>query len=191
MPATITTTKRIFVVDTIGNTMRGDAAAAYLRAIAAGMPTGGVDVFQRTWEEQEAVYDAYLHHGGPVAAKPSWHAPHIDGRAFDTHTTTAGEYRPSEAHKWLTKGGDGSSKPKNGEKLRSHEYGFRRSVPSERWHFEYDPGADKHRAADLAGRRRLGWAAHVGGAPRGGLSDTERTGPDPGPRTDAGAGRTG
>jgi len=178
MQATITTTKRTFVVDTAGNTLRGDAAAAYLRAIAAGMPSGGVDVFQRTWEEQEAVYDAYLHHGGNVAARPSWHAPHIDGRAFDTHTTTAGSYAPSEAHKWLTKGGDGSSKPKKNESLRAHEYGFRRSVPSERWHFEYDRGLDKHRAADLAARlTALGFASVKAFQRSEGLDDDGKDGP--------------
>ncbi len=152
MQATITTSKRTFPVDDDGNFLRGDAAAAYLRAIADGMPRGGVDVFQRTFEEQKAVYRAFLNGTGPRAAKPSWDAPHIDARAFDSHTTTAHEYKPSEAHKWLTKGGDGSSKPKNGESLRAHEYGFRRSVPSERWHFEYKRELDKHRAADLTAR---------------------------------------
>ena len=62
-------TQRTFQVDSAGHTLRGDAAASYLRAIADGLPTGGVDVFQRTWEEQQAVYDAYLHHGGRVCAE--------------------------------------------------------------------------------------------------------------------------
>ncbi|HEY3339017.1 MAG TPA: hypothetical protein VGK18_10980 [Propionicimonas sp.] len=178
MQATITSTRRTFPVDNEGNVMRGDAAAAYLRAIAGGMPRGGVDVFQRTWEEQKAVYRAFLRGTGPRAAKPSWDAPHIDARAFDTHTTTAGEYRPSEAHTWLTRGGDGSSRPRPGESLRAHEYGFRRSVPSERWHFEYNRDQDVHRAADLAARlKALGFATVKAFQLSAGLDDDGRDGP--------------
>ncbi|MFT4109422.1 hypothetical protein [Propionicimonas sp.] len=160
MSGTDDTAPRTFPVDTAGHVLRGDVAAAYLRAVGAGLPTGGVDVFQRTWDEQAALYDAYLHHHGVVAAAPSWHAPHIDARAFDTHTTgAAGGYEPSPAHSWLSEGGDGSHKPAAGERLRAHEFGFRRSVPSERWHFEYNPGLDQHRAADLAARlATLGFA---------------------------------
>lgn len=170
---------RTFAVDTAGHWLRGDAAASYLRAIADGLPTGGVDVFQRTWDEQAALYDAYVHHGGVVAAKPSWHAPHIDARAFDAHTKgTGGAYDPSAAHTWLTKGGDGSSKPKSGEQLRAHEYGFRRSVPSERWHFEYKPDLDKHRAADLAKRLAvLGFASVASFQRSVGLDDDGVDGP--------------
>ena len=146
------TVSRYASVDTSGHTLRGDVAAAYLRAIKGGMPKGGVDVFQRSWNEQAQLRDNYLHHGGPLAAKPSWTAPHIDQRAFDMHTTTAGKYAPSAAHAWACKGGVGSSKPKAGEKLRINEYGFYRSVPSERWHFEYKASLDKHRAADLTAR---------------------------------------
>ena len=151
-------TKRTAVIDTAGHTLRGDVAAAYLRAIAAGMPTGGVDVFQRTMAEQKALYDRYLL-GGSIAAKPTWHAPHIDGRAMDFHTTTAGQYVPSKAFSWAMRGAEGSSKPKAGEKPRIREFGFYRSVPSERWHLEYDPKLDKHRSADLAARlKALGFA---------------------------------
>ena len=151
-------TKRTAVIDTAGHTLRGDVAAAYLRAIAAGMPTGGVDVFQRTMAEQKALYDRYLH-GGSIAAYPTWHAPHVDGRAMDFHTTTAGKYDPSPAFTWATFGGIGKDKPHAGEKLRINPFGFYRSVPSERWHLEYDPKLDKHRSADLAARlKALGFA---------------------------------
>lgn len=130
-------------IDAAGNWLADDAAASYLRMLAAGMPAGGVDVFGRTLAEQWAVYRAYLK-GGPLAAYPRATAPHVRGQAIDLHTTTAGKYAPSAAHLWLTEGGDGSSKPKAGEKLRAHEYGWFRTVPSERWHFAYDPARDKH-----------------------------------------------
>lgn len=178
MPAA-STAPRTFMVDAAGHWLRGDAAASYLRAIAGGLPTGGVDVFQRTWDEQAALYDAYQHHGGVVAAAPSWHAPHIDARAFDCHTKGAGgAYDPSAAHAWLTEGGDGSSKPKASEQLRAHEYGFRRSVPSERWHFEYRPDLDTHRAADLAKRlAALGFTSVAAFQRSAGLEDDGKDGP--------------
>ena len=95
-----------------GHTLRADAAASYLRMIAAGMPAGGVDVFMRTMAEQEALYRRYLAGKGPIAARPVATAPHIDGRAIDLHTTTAGKYDPSPAHVWLTAGGDGPASPR-------------------------------------------------------------------------------
>ena len=144
--------KSTYVINARGHQLRADAAASYLRMLAAGLPAGGVDVFRRTMAQQQALYDAYRAGRGPIAAKPSPTAPHIDGRAMDLQTTRGGVYTPSAAHRWLTAGGDGSSKPKAGEKLRAHEYGWRRSVPSERWHFEYDRARDTKRAADLAAR---------------------------------------
>lgn len=156
MPSSTTT--RTAVVDAAGHTLRADATASYLRMLTAGMPAGGVDVFTRTMAEQQALYERYLRGAGPVAARPTTSAPHIDGRAIDLHTTTAGRYDPSDAHRWLTAGGDGSSKPKAGENLRAHTYGWFRTVPSERWHFEYNRAKDTKRAADLAARlKALGY----------------------------------
>lgn len=147
----------IHKIDAAGHWLRADAAASYLRMLAAGMPAGGIDVFGRTLEAQKAVYRAYLQ-GGPLAARPSANAPHVKGVAMDAHTTTAGKYAPSSAHVWLTVGGDGSSKPKAGERLRAHDFGWSRTVPSERWHFGYDPARDKRRAPDLAARlKALGY----------------------------------
>lgn len=157
MPAAATPA-RTAVVDAAGHQLRADAAASYLRMLAAGMPAGGVDVFVRTMAQQQALYDAYRAGRGPIAAKPSPTAPHIDGRAMDLQTTRGGVYTPSAAHRWLTAGGDGSAKPKAGEKLRAHDYGWRRTVPSERWHFEYDRARDTKRAADLKARlAKLGY----------------------------------
>lgn len=117
---------------------------SYLRMLKAGAPAGGVDVWNRTWEQQLAVYNAYLAGKGPVAARPSRTAPHIARVAFDTHTTGKnGAYAPSTFHVWLTKGGSGEAKPAKNEPIRARDYGWRRSVPSERWHFQYFLAEDK------------------------------------------------
>ena len=143
-----------------GGVLRGDAAASYLRMRAAGLPAGGVDVFSRTLAQQKELFRRFQLGLGPVAARPSARAPHVRGVAMDLHTTGSnGSYDPSDAHVWLSKGGEGSSKPKPGEKLRAHEYGWFRTVPSERWHYAYDPARDTHRKADLKARlRALGFA---------------------------------
>lgn len=126
-----------------GKSLATMADASYQRMLAAGMPAGGIDVYRRTMAEQQALYDAYRAGRGPIAAIPSPSAPHIAGVAMDAHTSTGGRYDPSPAHLWMAHGGDGSSKPKPGEKLRAHEYGWVRSVPSERWHWQYDYARDK------------------------------------------------
>ena len=175
-----TTKPRTFAVDAKGHTLRGDVAAAYLRAIAAGMPTGGVDVFQRTWADQAALRARYLAGKGPIAAAPTWHAPHIDQRAMDFHTTSSetGKYDPSPAFLWAMNGAIGQNKPKAGEKPRIREFGFYRSVPSERWHLEYDRALDKHRAADLLVRlTRLGFKTVKAFQKSAGLDDDGIDGP--------------
>lgn len=142
-----------------GGVLRGDAAASYLRMLAAGMPVGGVAVYSRTMAKQAELRRRYLEGKGPLAARPNKHAPHIKGVALDLTTTARdGSYRPSEAHRWLTAGGKGSLRPQRGEKLRAHAYGWRRTVPSERWHFGYDPARDTKRVADLKQRlAKLGY----------------------------------
>lgn len=153
------TVKYLVKVDDAGHTLRADFAAAYLRAQKDGMPKGGVDVFSRTIEKQRQLYNAQRARG-VVAAYPSESAPHVSGRAMDIHTTnpSTGKYDPSPAHVWLTKGGRGDLKPQSGEKLRAHDYGMVRTVPSERWHFGYDPARDKKAAADLDARlKALGY----------------------------------
>ena len=165
------------VVDTAGHRLRADAAGSYLRMLAAGMPAGGIDVFTRTLAEQEARYQAYLH-GGPLAARPTPNAPHVKGLAMDFHTTTGSTYTPSPAYLWAVAGGNGKSKPIPGEKLRSHDYGWSRTVPSERWHFGYDPAHDKRRAADLAARvKALGYGSTKAFQKAHGLADDGVDGP--------------
>ena len=138
-----------------GGTLRGDAAASYLRMRAAGLPAGGIDAWSRTYAQQAELRRRYEAGLGPLAAKPNANAPHIKGVAIDSHTTTAGKYAPSAAHKWLTQGGDGSDVRK-GEKIRANGFGFIRTVNTgprrERWHFAYDPAKDTKAAADLAAR---------------------------------------
>ena len=142
-----------------GGKLRADAAASYVRMRAAGMPAGGVDVFYRSLKKQAELFHLHQKGLGPLAAAPSPTAPHVRGVAMDLHTTSGGAYDPSQAHLWLTHGGDGSAKPKAGEKLRAHTFGWRRTVPSERWHFGYDPARDARRAADLKARlKRLGFS---------------------------------
>lgn len=94
-----------------GGRLRGDAAASYLRMRADGMPAGGVDVFYRSLAKQAELYRLYLAGKGNLAAKPSRHAPHVRGMAMDLRTGGKGPYKPSEAHKWLTKGGNGKLQP--------------------------------------------------------------------------------
>ena len=129
-------------VDAAGHWMRADAAASYLRMLADGMPAGGIDVFGRTLAQQADLY-ARAHERGVTTAPPTPNAPHVRGVAFDSHTTTGGRYTPSPAHLWLTEGGNGAKRVA-GESIRAHEYGWFRTVPSERWHFAYDPARDKH-----------------------------------------------
>ncbi|MFT4295648.1 MAG: peptidoglycan-binding protein [Micropruina sp.] len=132
-----------------GGKLRSDAAASYGRMLAAGMPAGGIDVYSRTMAQQQALYDAYRAGRGPVAAKPSRTAPHIMGVAMDAHTTTGGKYAPSGAHSWLAQGTDGGKSPREigrAEYCRANDYGWRRTVPSERWHWQYDSARDKARA---------------------------------------------
>lgn len=141
-----------------GQSLRGDAAASYLRMLVDGLPSGGVQVFSRTYAQQAELRRRYELGLGPLAARPNANAPHIKGVAMDLQTTSGGKYRPSAAHEWLTKGGVGSSAPKSGEHLRAHKYGWRRTVPSERWHFGYDPAKDQRAKADL--KTRLRWLGY-------------------------------
>lgn len=143
-----------------GAQLRGDAAASYLRMRADGMPGGGTAVYRRTFDKQAELRKRYERGTGPIAARPSWNAPHIQGIAMDNNTTSGGRYNPSGTHAWMTKGGSGASRPKAGEKIRSKEYGWSRTVPSERWHFGYDPAKDKHAAADL--KKRLTALGYTG-----------------------------
>lgn len=138
-------------VDAQGHTLRSDAAASYKRLLLAGMPAGGIQVFQRTMAQQEKLWEAHQAGRGPVAARPSLTAPHIKQVAMDFKTTGSdGSYSPSSAFAWAMKGTLGSKSPRqigHGEYARINDFGWIRSVPSERWHLQYYPELDK--AANL------------------------------------------
>jgi hypothetical protein len=62
--------------------------------------------------------------------------------------------------------------------LRAHDYGWRRTVPSERWHFGYDRAKDTRRAADLAARlKKLGFPDVAAFQRASGLADDGADGP--------------
>ena len=152
----------LYTHPTEGWTLRGDAAASYLRMRAAGMPAGGVQVFHRTLAKQAELYARYRKYGTPVAAKPSPTAPHVRGVAMDLTTTVGGSYRPSSAFLWMVAGSKGnpSKAPENTTDVgtRAQAYGWYRTVPSERWHFGYRPELDTKVTAALKQRlRELGY----------------------------------
>jgi len=91
--------------------MRADAAKAGVKiTVVSGF---------RTMAEQQYLYNCYLTkkcNNGNLAAKPGY-SNHQSGKALDLNTSSAGVYN------WLTA---------NGAK-----YSFERTVPSEKWHWEY------------------------------------------------------
>ena len=125
-------------INAAGQWLRADAAASYLRMIAAGMPTGGVAAAGRTWAQQAVLYALYRAGRGNLAAKPGT-SLHESGIALDMT-------RGTPAQRWMTVGGDPWKVTPTGS-IRANEYGWSRTVPSEPWHFSYDPAKDKHREA--------------------------------------------
>lgn len=125
-------------IDAAGHWLRSDAAASYARMLAAGMPTGGVAAAGRTWAQQAILYAAYRAGRGNLAAKPGT-SLHESGIALDVT-------RGTPAQRWMTVGGDPFKVTATGS-IRANEFGWSRTVPSEAWHFSYDPTRDKHREA--------------------------------------------
>ena len=143
--------KSTTVINSLGQWLNGDAAASYLRMLAAGCPTGGISGMGagRTYAEQKRLYDLYRAGKGNLAAKPGT-SLHEKGNALDLE-------RGTPAQRWAVYGGD-PYKVKAGEKLRCHAYGWRRTVSSEAWHLSYDRAKDAKRAADLKARlAKLGY----------------------------------
>lgn len=143
--------KSTVVINSKGQWLNGDAAASYLRMLAAGCPVGGISGMGagRTYAEQKQLYDLYRAGKGNLAAKPGT-SLHEKGNALDVS-------RGTSAQLWMVNGGS-STAVKSGEKLRAHAYGWRRTVVSEAWHFEYDRARDTKRAADLKARlAKLGY----------------------------------
>ena len=116
--------QRAGVVETVtidGKPVEKKTAAAYLRMRAAaerdGVYISIVSGF-RTYEEQAHLRRLYEQGRGNLAAQPGY-SNHQDGRAVDLNTADPGVYR------WLTR--------------HAGAYGFKRTVPSEDWHWEYWP----------------------------------------------------
>jgi hypothetical protein len=116
--------RRIGLIDVLsidGEPVAADTAAAFRRMREAASRDGVtlriVSGF-RTYEEQEELYRLYRAGRGNLAARPG-HSNHQDGRALDLNTSDGGVYR------WLTNN--------------ARRFGFKRTVPSERWHWEYRP----------------------------------------------------
>lgn len=114
--------RRIGQVETIqidGKPVEKKTAAAFLRMRSAaereGVYISIVSGF-RTYDEQARLRRLYEQGRGNLAAQPGY-SNHQDGRALDLNTADPGVYR------WLNR--------------HAAAYGFKRTVPSESWHWEY------------------------------------------------------
>jgi hypothetical protein len=117
--------RKIGMIDLVkidGKSVAVRTAAAFKRMRAAAEHDGihlHINSGFRTYDEQAHLYRLYKQHRGNLAAPPGY-SNHEDGRALDIDTTSqSGTYR------WLTRN--------------AARFGFRRTVPSERWHWEYRP----------------------------------------------------
>ena len=86
--------------------------------VRKAIPTGIDAVAQRCRRlaTQRALFAAYRAGRGNLAAVPG-HSNHQSGHALDLNTSAGGVYS------WLANHG--------------HAHGFRRTVPSEKWHWEH------------------------------------------------------
>ena len=142
--------KSTYAINSKGQWLNGNAAASYLRMLAAGCPAGGISGkgAGRTYAEQAALYAAYKAGRGNLAARPGT-SLHERGNALDVS-------RGTSAQLWMVKGGDPYN-AKAGEKIRANSYGWVRTVnkqgkSNEPWHFAYDPAKDTKAKADLSAR---------------------------------------
>lgn len=142
--------KSTYVINARGQWLNADAAASYLRMLAAGCPSGGISAkgAGRTYAEQKALYDLYEAGRGNLAARPGT-SLHEKGNALDVS-------RGTPAQLWMANGGDPYN-AKAGEKIRANAYGWERTVNrqgpmNEPWHFAYTRAKDTKRAGDLKAR---------------------------------------
>lgn len=94
-------------------------ALAFWRMAAAARRDGvelQVSSGFRSQHEQAVLFDLYRRGRGPLASRPG-RSNHQSGHALDLET------RSPQVRKWL--------------KRHAEDFGFLRTVPSERWHFEY------------------------------------------------------
>ncbi len=111
----------IEVVEIDGDLVAVDTARAYLRMRAAALRDGIrlriVSGF-RSYAHQERLYRLYRAGRGNLAARPGY-SNHQDGRALDLNTASTPVLR------WLNRN--------------AKRFGFKRTVSSEDWHWEYRP----------------------------------------------------
>ncbi|MGA9525199.1 MAG: D-alanyl-D-alanine carboxypeptidase family protein [Myxococcaceae bacterium] len=104
-----------------GKYLRSDAAAAFNKMSAAAKSAGVtlpvVSGF-RSMAQQKNLYALYLQGRGNLAAKPGY-SNHQGGIAVDISVGSTA----SKTYKWLA--------------ANASKYGFKRTVPSEPWHWEY------------------------------------------------------
>lgn len=124
--------------------LRTDAANSHARMRSAGMPSGGINSAYRSLASQRALFLAryrvqffgsgpygdarwykgkrYVRHSpaGMVAVPGT--SNHTAGTALDLSTSSA-------AHAWMMRNG--------------WRYGWKRTIPSEPWHWEYSPKRDR------------------------------------------------
>lgn len=104
--------------------MRADAARSGVRiSIVSGF---------RTMDQQRYLYNLYLSGRGNLAARPGY-SNHQSGLALDLNTSSSGVLN------WLNNNGS--------------RYGFRRTVPSEAWHWERPAGSAGGAAPTSSGTR--------------------------------------
>ena len=113
----------ICVVSVDGKLVEYRTAQAFgaMRAAAAssGVRISIVSGF-RTMDQQRYLYNLYLAGRGNLAARPGY-SNHQSGLALDLNTSSAGVYN------WMSRN--------------ASRYGFRRTVPSEPWHWERPAGS--------------------------------------------------
>jgi hypothetical protein len=109
----------IKVVDVDGFEVEERTASAFVSMAEAALDDGvelELTSGFRTHQRQTELYEEYLHESGPLAAKPGY-SNHQSGHAVDINVWdwTVFEWLDANAAK----------------------YGFKRTVPSEPWHWEY------------------------------------------------------
>lgn len=117
------TAPRHFVTLPGGKSLRRDAATAFQRMSTAARSEGiwlWVSSGYRTRKEQRLLYERYRQGRGPRAARPG-SSNHQRGLAVDV---AVGD-EDSPTYRWL--------------EANACRHGFRRTVPSEPWHWEYRP----------------------------------------------------
>lgn len=113
----------LVAIDVQGHKLRWDAAMAFEAMRTRAFDSGVVLIVNRafaTFEEQERLYQLYQAGRGNLAAEPGW-SNHQGGIAVDIESAGG----TNAAFEWLTAHGK--------------DFGFRRTVSSEPWHWEYRP----------------------------------------------------